>query len=98
MWVIVPEPTKLQIVFRVILALVVISAFLTFMHLFFARGDLEGLNGCERLGGISDCTDLHGTYDEIYADCVAWPPVFTEQLSGFTERLCDAVLSEEGTH
>ena len=96
MWVIVPH-TKWHFVKVLILASLVIPAFLTFEHLRFARGDLEGLNGCERLGGISACTDLHGTYDEIYADCVAWPPVFTERLSGFTERLCDAVLSEEGT-
>ena len=95
--ILVYPKSKWHAVIRVILALVVIPGFLTFGHLMMARHDLDGLNSCARLAGIANCTRLHGTYDEIVADCVAWPPVFTEQLAGLTERLCDMVLSEERT-
>lgn len=93
MYVIVPKPTRLQIIIKIMLVLLVIPAFLTFGHLMMARHDRDGLNDCERLAGIDNCIGLHGTYDEIYADCVAWPPVFTERLSEFVEPLCDVALS-----
>jgi hypothetical protein len=96
MWIIVPQ-TRWHFLKVLIFAMLVVPAFFIFTHLQFARSDLDGLNSCTRRGAITNCTGLYGTYDQIVADCVAWPPVFTERLSEYTERLCNAVLSEKGT-
>lgn len=93
----VVQPGKWTLVIKLVLGPLLVAGSLTFGHLFFARGDLDALRDCTRRAGAANCTGLYGTYEEIVADCEAWPPVFAEPLSAYVERLCDVVLSEEGS-